>query len=160
MDSKPAMRLFRTERGSAVVEFAFVLPVILLLTMFLIEGGSMVRGWLTVQKSAQMAVRFATTGQGDEEGQRLSLIKEEAKKLESSLPGLSPAMQVDVCSRPGLDMAAPCAGDDPGGPCQMVEVRTSFSYAPFTPLFAAVLPPALTIEGTERGINEPWKACP
>ena len=75
------------------------------LALLIIEGGNIFSSWLTLQKSAQMAVRFATTGQGDEEGNRLALILAEARKLESSLPGTSPTMQVDVCSRPGTDLS-------------------------------------------------------
>jgi len=159
MDATRTRRLGREERGSAVAEFAFILPVLLALIMFLVEGGNLFRAWLTLQKSSQMAVRFATTGQGDEDGTRLAQIVAEAKKLESSLPGGSPAMTVAVCSRPGTDLAASCADDDPGQPCQMVEVRTSVLYTPFTPLVAAALPETLQIRSTERGINEPWKVC-
>ncbi len=151
--------LGRGEKGSAVVEFAFVLPILLALALLLIEGGNIFNSWLTLQKSAQMAVRFATTGQGDEEGNRLALILAEARKLESSLPGTSPTMQVDVCSRPGTDLSASCSSGNPGNPCEMVEVRTSAIYTPMTPFLEAMLPANLEIAGRERGINEPWRAC-
>lgn len=159
MDGKRSNGLRRGENGSSVVEFAFIFPVLLALAMLLIEGGSMLQGWLTLQKSAQMAVRFATTGQGDEEGNRLALIMEEARKLESSLPGTAPSMQVDVCSRHEADIAASCAAGNPGAPCEMVEVETSFVYTPMTPLVASLLPSDLLITSRERGINEPWKVC-
>lgn len=159
MDALRRDSLGRGENGSSVVEFAFILPVLLALAMLLIEGGSMLQGWLTLQKSSQMAVRFATTGQGDEEGNRLDLIMEEARKLESSLPGKSSSMQVDVCSRAEADVSASCASGNPGGPCEMIEVSTSFVYTPITPLLASMFPSDLLITSRERGINEPWKVC-
>ncbi|WP_236615067.1 TadE/TadG family type IV pilus assembly protein [Desulfovibrio sp. X2] len=148
------------ERGSSVVEFALFFPAMIALSMLLIEGGNMFRAWLTLHKSAQTAVRFATTGQGDEDGSRLSQIVAQARLMQEDLPGNSPVMDVDVCSRTKPDMSLPCTGADPGGPCEMVQVEVRYSYQPLTPFAADLLPSDLTMEATERGINEPWKVCP
>lgn len=153
-------KLFGSEKGSSLIEFALILPIFVALSLAVIEGGNMFRSWLTLNKSAQMAARFAATGQGDEEGTRLALIVAEARKLETSLPGSSPIMQVDVCSRSGLDVTAPCVSGQAGGPCEMVEVNVSYAYSPATPLLGSLMSEVLTLSGSDRKINEPWRLCP
>lgn len=152
--------LFRSENGSGMIEFALILPIFIALSLAVIESGNMFRSWLTLNKSAQMAARFAATGQGDEEGTRLSLIMAEARKLETSLPGANPVMEVEVCSRPGLDASAPCVGGQAGGPCEMVEVNVRYVYSPATPLLGNLMSDTLVLSGSDRKINEPWRICP
>ncbi|MBN2139829.1 MAG: TadE/TadG family type IV pilus assembly protein [Desulfovibrionaceae bacterium] len=143
-------------RGISVVEFALILPVFLTLVMGVIETGNMFRTWLTVQKAAQSAARFATTGQGDEEGTRLSQIVQKAQEVVATLPQET---EVLVRSWPGMDTAAEPTDNDPGGPCQVVEVRVRADYEPITPLLGPLLPEVIPLVGADRKVNEPWYPC-
>src|SRR5512135_827198 len=53
----------RRSRGQAMVEFALVLPVLLILLMVLIEVARLFSAWLIVENSAREAARYAVTGQ-------------------------------------------------------------------------------------------------
>ena len=52
----------RPNRGQALVEFALVLPVLLILLMVLIEVARLFSAWLIVENSAREAARYAVTG--------------------------------------------------------------------------------------------------
>src|SRR5512143_494828 len=53
----------RRSRGQAMVEFALILPVLLILLMVLIEVARLFSAWLIVENSAREAARYAVTGQ-------------------------------------------------------------------------------------------------
>jgi hypothetical protein len=58
--SHPSSR--RRSRGQALVEFALILPVLLILLMVLIEVARLFSAWLIVENSAREAARYAVTG--------------------------------------------------------------------------------------------------
>jgi len=53
----------RRSRGQAMVEFALVLPVLLILLMVLIEVARLFSAWLIVENAAREGARYAVTGQ-------------------------------------------------------------------------------------------------
>src|SRR5512139_3788077 len=55
----------RRSRGQAMVEFALVLPVLLILLMVLIEVARLFSAWLIIENSAREAARYAVTGEFD-----------------------------------------------------------------------------------------------
>jgi len=143
--------------GLAAVEMALVLPVMFLVIMAVIEGGSAFYSWLTVQKAAQVGARFAATGRGDEEGTRLAQI---IAATEAGLSALNQdGIEVSVRSWPDLSAAGDGIDNDPGGPCQLAEVAVLYQYRPFTPLVAPLLPETIPLHGYDRKVNEPWKPC-
>jgi hypothetical protein len=52
----------RRSRGQALVEFALILPVLLILLMVLIEVARLFSAWLIIENSAREAARYAVTG--------------------------------------------------------------------------------------------------
>lgn len=64
------MRLFNRRikprsRGQAMVEFALILPVLLVILMVLIEAARLFSAWLIIENSAREAARYAVTGDFD-----------------------------------------------------------------------------------------------
>lgn len=62
----PKLKIFskdHQERAQGIVEFALVLPVLLMLILGIIEFGRLFQAWLSVQNSARFAVRYAVTGE-------------------------------------------------------------------------------------------------
>lgn len=160
----------RRQRGAVAVEFALLLPVVFVLSMGLIECGNIFRSWLTVQKAAQYACRFATTGQGELEGDRLARIKTEAEKITADLPG---ATDVSVRSWSGSTPSGSGQINNAGDPCGMVEVTVTYNYPPITPAFdlAGFLGlggnafndgggGTISLSSSDRKVNEPWRPCP
>lgn len=147
----------RGRTGMTTLEFALILPVLLLLVMCVIEMGNICYSWLTLQRAAQEGARFASTGQGYEEGTRLVQIQEKTGVMLAVLNNGD--KEITVRSWP--DLSASGAGQDgnAGEPCQLVEVEVVYGYKPFTPLIAQALPPTITLLGSDRKVNEPWYPC-
>ena len=61
--SHPRWRSLFNQSAQGMVEFALVLPVLLMLIFGIIEFGRIFQAWLSVQNSARFAVRYAVTGQ-------------------------------------------------------------------------------------------------
>ncbi|MBI9079978.1 MAG: pilus assembly protein [Pseudodesulfovibrio sp.] len=144
-------------QGLVSVELAMVLPIAFILIMGIIEMGNMYYSWLTIQKAAQIGTRFAVTGQGDDEGTRLSQIIE---KTESGMVALrNGSKEINVRSWPDLAAAGDGIDGYPGAPCQLAEVSILYKYEPFTPIIGPLLPATIDLHGYDRKVNEPWKPC-
>lgn len=146
-----------TTRGMTAVEFAMIFPLLVVLVLGLLEAGNMLSDWLTVRKAAETGARFASTGQGDEEGVRLALIRAEVGRVMSRLPG--GAGEVQVVSWPTTAASGAGSENDAGCPCGLVEVRVDYAYQPLTPFLEAVVGESLLLTGSDRKVNEPWQRC-
>lgn len=144
-------------KGMTTMELALLLPFIMIFVTGMIEMGTLYYSWMTVQKAAQSGARFAASGVGEEEGNRLALIEEVTSNW---LGGLEDGgKQILIRSWPAADGAGDGIDNDAGGPCQLVEVKVLFDYHPFTPVIGAALPETITLSGVDRKLNEPWKSC-
>ncbi len=71
MDTVPASHppatapVRRRWRGQGVVEFALILPVMLLVMFVLVELARLLHAWLAVENGARFGVRYAVTGEYD-----------------------------------------------------------------------------------------------
>ncbi|MFN2222124.1 MAG: TadE/TadG family type IV pilus assembly protein, partial [Candidatus Promineifilaceae bacterium] len=55
-------------KGQALVEFALVITLLLLIIFVIIEAGRLFQAWVTVQNAARSAGRYAITGQYENSG--------------------------------------------------------------------------------------------
>lgn len=69
--------LLRTNKshGQALVEFALILTVLLMLIFLVIESARILQGWVTVQNAARAGARYAITGQNESPCPTNSLLK-------------------------------------------------------------------------------------
>ena len=143
------------EQGQSAVEFALVLPLLLMLIFALIEFGVLFMSWVTVEHSAREATRYAVTGRSEAGLTRLESIVEVAESQAGWLPFALDS--VIVRSSPNTDFSGLVEGD-PGGPCYAIEVEINYTHQGFTP-FIFELIPSLTLQGRERIIAEPFAPC-
>jgi Flp pilus assembly protein TadG len=144
-------------QGMTTMEFALILPFMLAMVMVTIEAGTMFYSWLTIQKAAQSGARFASTGQGEEQGTRMARIIETTEAWLEHLE--NGGTEITVRSWPETTATGDGTADDAGGPCQLVEVAVIYNYHPFTPLIGAMLPNVIPLAGSDRKLNEPWRPC-
>ena len=111
-------------RGQGLVEFALILPVMLVVIFVIIELARVLHAWLAVENGARFGVRYAVTGefdeaycliygnpdgkcwgQGEEDGARVPSIKDTARagsvailRDETLLPGQPRFYKVTICS--------------------------------------------------------------
>lgn len=147
----------RSRQGMTTMEFALILPFLIVFIMGMIEVGTMAYSWMTLQKAAQSGARFAATGQGEEEGYRLSMIH---LITEDWLLALDHGdTEIVVRTWPSTTVQGDGIEGSAGGPCQLVEVAVDYAYHPFTPIVSGLLPDVVSIQGSDRKLNEPWKPC-
>ena len=146
------------EQGSSALAFALVLPILLALTMGLIEMGYMFSAQATVDKAAQVGARFAVTGEGVVEGDRLGLILSRTHDVADTLSG-GDGVNVSVRSWDDIGAQGDPRENDPGQPCDLVEVEVLYAYSPVTPVIGSFLPDTIVLRGRERMVNEPWMPC-
>ncbi|MBU1001108.1 MAG: pilus assembly protein [Proteobacteria bacterium] len=150
-------RARRGEQGTSVLEFALVLPVLLAMIFGIVELGCIYFANATVTKAAQVAVRYAVTGGGNEDGTRLTTIIAEAQRVADVLPG---SVTVKVSSWETYTAASGSGSEgDAGAPCELVEVEVRYHYDALTPIVGKLIPDDMVLTGRERMINEPWLPC-
>lgn len=154
------------ERGAAAVEAAVLLPIMLVILWGGMEVGNIFSHWMTIQKAAQVATRFASTGQGELEGNRMTRILSTAQTALQGLPEGS-VYTIVVSSWPGIQPLAVKTGNA-GNPCETVQVKIQYEYKPIIPwtfaepLFNLQSSPfqgTVNLMGEDRKINEPWQPC-
>ncbi len=59
------LRRNNKSQGQALVEFALILTVLLMLLFLIIESARILQGWVTVQNAARAGARYAITGRND-----------------------------------------------------------------------------------------------
>lgn len=150
-------RARRGEQGTSVLEFALVLPVLLAMIFSIVELGSVYFANATVHKAAQVAARYAVTGNGFEDGTRLAKIIAEAQRVADVLPG---SVTVTVRSWESSAAASGVGSEgDAGEPCELVEVEVRYPYDALTPIIGKLVPDDMVLTGKERKVNEPWLPC-
>lgn len=150
------LRLSRRQRGQSLVEAAFVIPLLILLILAIVDLGRLAFAWVTVQYAAGAGARFAVTGVGEQNGTRLGLIKQAARRWSDLLPGRN--AQINVRSWRGRRASGAGRENNPGGPCDLVEVEVVYTYRTITPLVGRLIPP-IQFRGRERMVNEKWGSC-
>jgi hypothetical protein len=90
--------LTRGRKGQSLVEFALMLPFLLLLIFMIIEFGRMFQTWVTLQNSARAAARYTSTGQ----------VNYDLFDLGAPLPAEGKDLVV-------LNAIVPCSPNDDGG---------------------------------------------
>ena len=133
-------------RGQSIVEFALVLPVLLLVLFTIIEVARLLHAWISIENGARFAVRYAVTGeydlaycagypdgicdsQAEEDGARISSIKDSALSgsagiwrdlaVSSGIPGY---LKITVCSnKSGIVYFPSDSSTSTSADCQLVE---------------------------------------
>jgi hypothetical protein len=100
------------ERGQALVEFAFVVPIFLILVLGIVDFSWALRSWITVTNSAREGARLGAVGATCDD------IKQRAVDTSADLLSLSD-VSVENCQ---------------GDPGTNLEVTVSYEYSWITPL--------------------------
>lgn len=145
--------------GQALVEMLLVTPLMVVCLFGVIEMGRLFHAWVTIQHAARTAARVAVTGEGEEDGTRLSRIVTAAQNAAAGLPGNAPI--ISVRSYAGVTTSGGARDNHPGAPCDLVEVLVRYTYRPVVPLIGHLMPNGgeIELQGQDRKLNEPWIPC-
>lgn len=144
-----------TERGSAAVEFALVVPILLLMIFGIIDFGRLVATYTTVRSAAREAARYGSAlGDGGTQYADCTGITNAALAVDG-LPDLD-ASDVAVTY---VDASSPSTlgtcGSTPSADEFRLQVRVAKDFEVITPLLAEFLD-GKTVASTTRRTVRPW----
>lgn len=122
------MKSLKNENGQALVEFAVVLPVLLLLVMGILQFGMMLNSYLTIENASREGARAGIIGDSDAEIQSL---------IVSTSPGLDPK-NLTITITP--DETSRKSGDS-------LTVTVSYNYNLTVPIVSALFNNAVILNG-------------
>jgi hypothetical protein len=119
------MRFLRKEKGQSIVEFALVVPILLIFVMGIIEFGFMFNAYLTISNASREAARLGALGETNT-----------AIELRvDTIAGRLDASRIGVQVTPNIR--------DRG---DMVTVIVDYDYELITPILSSVLSPFISLE--------------
>lgn len=127
--TRTSLRARRLERGTALVELAIMLPLLLLLSLLVMEGGEMIRQHIVVNNAAREGARFSTL---PENNGNLSGIKQVVTDYAATNGVTVPAAQVTVIQNDPV----------PGANGVLMNASRVTVQHPFTMLYVPKLPGA------------------
>src|SRR5947207_9682696 len=148
--------------GQSLIEFALVAPLLLLIIFGIIDMARIIQAQVTINDCARQAIRVAITGQQlkDANGQYSPRVDSIIAIGKQGLNGL-PLTNTNDPEAWGFYKIEPNPVDaitgQVGNPDEFVEVHIHYTVKPLTPFVNAVIP-FLTLQATERAINEEWGA--
>ena len=115
----------RDSRGQSLAEFAFILPMMILLVLGVLEFGQLYQTKLTLRHAVREGARFAITGNilTDSLGDPLT----RAESIQKTILDNASRLNIDV---DGISIDPP----DGGGPEEVVTVSVTHRYVVDTPL--------------------------
>jgi Flp pilus assembly protein TadG len=140
---KRLVRLIPAARGQSLVEFALVLPVLLIMLLGILDFGRAVAAYNSVSNAARSAVRVAIVDQNPDAVETAA---------EAEAVGLQP---LDITFNPNVNRDDPCAENV----CR-VSVEVSYDYVPATPIFSALVGSITVSSASELPIERLYQSPP
>jgi Flp pilus assembly protein TadG len=146
-----ALRRLRSERGVALVEFALVMPVLMLLFLGMLDIGKAFNYWIDTTHLANLGARAAAVDKNPGATatpavslQRYLATSANTPELESDdVPGDSVPAGLEVC------VAFPAGGSNVGNPVE-VKVHATYHFIPFVGTKISFLTVGITGSATMR----------
>lgn len=119
------MKKRKNEKGQSIVEFALVIPLLLIFVMAIIEFGFMFNAYLTISSASR-------------EGARLGSLGETNTAIEIRVDSVSNALDLN-----NINVAVTPSLRDRG---DMVRVTVTYNYQLITPIISNILSPFVNLE--------------
>lgn len=122
-------RLASSSRGQSLVEFAFVVPILIILVFGIIDFGVGLHSWITVTNAAREGARLGAVH--GTQAEVITRVHDRASNLDQA----------------NLDVVVTNAEGDPG---QAVRVQVDYEYDLITPLGSILRTPSLDLSATSE----------
>ena len=122
-----AVRACRDERGAALVEFALVLPLLLVLLLGMLEFGKAYNYWIDTTHLANQGARWAVVNRNPGAGTLQEYIQGQANTVElrdGGTPSIPAGDEAEVC------ISFPLGSSNVGDPVR-VTVSATYHWLPF-----------------------------
>ena len=100
--------MIRHQKGQGLLEFALILPLLLLLLLGVVEAGRVIWSFITIQTAAREATRYAVTGRpyidsNQSVSSQVAVCKGDAPEVDSLSPGSAPWLCLQDPANPNPD---------------------------------------------------------
>lgn len=119
------MRFIKNKKGQSIVEFALIVPLLLIFVMAIIEFGFMFNAYLTISNASREAARLGALGESN------SAIELRVNTVSGQLD----ETRIDVTVSP----VSRSRGD-------MLTVNVTYDYQLITPIISSMLSPFVNLE--------------
>jgi Flp pilus assembly protein TadG len=112
--------IIRNQKGQALVEFALILPILMLVVMAILQFGMMLNSYLTIENASREGARSGIIGSSDDEIEQLII---------STAPNLDPSkLTVSITPKEGFRKS----GDT-------LTVNVSYNYELVVPIISSIV---------------------
>lgn len=146
----------RRRRGQALVEFAIVLPIMLVLAAAAIDAGRLFFAYVTIESAAKEGALYgATRPQCDVSSKDCPDPSNVAWHLTQDLSGLTSTAHVIECVDAASGLTKPVADCSSG---DTYRVSVSYPFSPITPVAGTFLGSVLTLRSSQSAVvlNPSW----
>jgi Flp pilus assembly protein TadG len=135
------LRTLRGCDGSNMIEAAIVTPLVLVLTLGIIDFASMFYTYLALENGVSQATRFAITGNEMEDPDNAGTMLPREAAIRAALEDATPAINMDYVSISYSHMAPGSSSwtGGAGGPGDIGKVSVSYTWTPLTPILGPLL---------------------
>lgn len=151
----------RSEGGQTLLEFALLVPVIVILIFGFVDVSRIYQSWVTLEGAAREGTRYAVTGRSDcdiADDDRMACIEYQTTQRAEALTNNDDDLTVTVRSWDYPTYTDPATEGDAGEQCDAVEVQVDYDFTPSTPLASAIFG-SVHLVGRDRLVNEPFGTC-
>lgn len=121
------MKWFKNEKGQSFVEFALILPVLLIIVMGIFEFGLMFNAYITISNASREGARLGSLGGTDIE------VTQRVETTASHLNSANMTVTITPSSRSRGDM---------------LTVLVEYDYSLITPVISNILSPLVDLEAS------------
>ena len=122
------MKGLKNQNGQALVEFAIILPILLMLVMGILQFGMMLNAYLTIENASREGARAGIIGSSDAEIQNLVI---------STSPGLDPERLTVIITPDEPDRKS---GDT-------LTVQITYNYNLIVPIISSLFDNVVVLKG-------------
>jgi Flp pilus assembly protein TadG len=132
-------RRSRNEGGAAAVEFALVVPILLVVAFGIVNLGFVLAQQISLNNGARQAARFAVV-----DGRSCTQIQAEAQDSATTIGMSATQVPTPVITPSCSGSSKPCTGTTAGTNVKVTMTRSAGWVVPFPPLFTTGNAPTLT----------------
>jgi TadE-like protein len=144
---EPPQRRTPSRRGQGMVEFAIVLPLLVLIVFGAIDFGRVLFSWIEVMNASREGAAYAVINPTDGSGIILRAVQETSVQGQRGEGGLDVTV---TCRRSDTQAVVPCNGLYVNGLGSTVTVSITEPFSFFTPLFNIMFP-SFHLSGSTTG---------
>jgi Flp pilus assembly protein TadG len=155
-------RIWKSERGQAMVEFSIVAVVFMMMTFGIVELATFGQEWATIQHATLEGARYASTNQDDCTGitdNRTNCIISVTRAATAGIRGGNTVAVTVTMASWDYPTFATKISNSAGGACDAVEVTATYTHAMIVPLLTFAAPSGITLTGKKRTLVEPYATC-